>query len=97
MSGENFEHNLKLVKAVEAMAQEKSITSAQLALAWVLAQGHDIVPIPGTRRLSYLQDNLAAAEIVLSADELSHLSGLVPQASVAGTRYDETGMKRLGI
>ena len=97
MSGENFEHNLKLVKAVEAMAQEKAITSAQLALAWVLAQGHDIVPIPGTRRLSYLQDNLAAAEIVLSADELSHLSGLVPQASVAGTRYDETGMKRLGI
>jgi aryl-alcohol dehydrogenase-like predicted oxidoreductase len=97
MSGENFEHNLKLVRSVEVMAREKGVTTAQLALAWVLAQGTDIVPIPGTRRLKYLQENLAAAEILLTDDELSHLSELVPQGSVAGTRYDETGMKRLGI
>ncbi len=97
MSGANFQANLKLVNAVKAMAQEKGVSAAQLALAWVLAQGDDIVPIPGTRHLKYLEDNLAAAELTLSATELAQLSALVPPQAVAGTRYDEVGMKRLGL
>ncbi len=97
MTGDNFDANLKLVHAVEAMAKDKNISPAQLALAWVLAQGSDIVPIPGTRRLKYLEDNLGAASVTLSAEELSKLSSLVPPDAVAGTRYDEAGMKRLGI
>ena len=97
MSGANFDANLQLVHAVEAMALDKGCTAAQLALAWVLAQGDDIVPIPGTRRLKYLQDNLAATELTLSATELAQLSALVPPQMVAGTRYDETGMKRVGL
>jgi len=97
MSGDNFDSNLKLVRAVESMAKEKNVTPAQLALAWVLAQGSDIVPIPGTRRLKYLEDNLGAVDVVLSVQELERLSALVPPEAVAGTRYDEQGMKRLGI
>jgi len=97
MSGGNFDANLKLVQAVEAMAREKNVTSAQLALAWVLAQGQDIVPIPGTRRLRYLEDNIAAVSLELTGQEIARLSALVPPESVAGTRYDEVGMKRLGI
>ena len=97
MSGDNFQANLKLVEGVEEMSKEKGVTPAQLALAWVLAQGRDIVPIPGTRRLKYLEDNIGAVEIVLTEAEVAKLSSLVPPESVAGTRYDEAGMKRLGI
>jgi len=97
MSGTNFDANLRLVKAVEAMALGKGIRAAQLALAWVLAQGDDIVPIPGTRRLKYLEENLAATEITLSPSEVAELSALVPPEAVAGTRYEEVGMKRLGL
>src|SRR5450830_85720 len=97
MSGANFDANLRLVKAVEAMALGKGIRAAQLALAWVLAQGDDIVPIPGTRRLKYLEENLAATEITLSPSEVAELSALVPPEAVAGTRYEEVGMKRLGL
>jgi len=97
MSGDNFDKNLMLVEAVIAMAKQKAVTPAQLALAWVLAQGPDVVPIPGTRRLKYLEDNLGAVDVVLSAAEVAQLSALVPEDAVAGTRYDEGGMKRLGI
>jgi aryl-alcohol dehydrogenase-like predicted oxidoreductase len=97
MTGDNFDKNRKLVDAVEAMAKQKNVTPAQLALAWVLAQGEDIVPIPGTRRLNYLVDNLAAASVALSAAEVAQLTALVPAEAVAGTRYDETGMKRLSL
>jgi len=97
MSGGAFEANLKLVAAVEALAKEKGVTPAQLALAWVLAQGEDVIPIPGTRRLKYLEDNLGAVDVVLSKAELDRLSAAVPPEAVSGTRYDEAGMKRLGI
>lgn len=97
MTGQNFDQNRRLVDAVEALAEEKGVTPAQLALAWVLAQGEDIIPIPGTRRLKYLEDNLAATEIILSPSEVAHLASLVPTEAVAGTRYDETGMKRVGL
>jgi len=97
MSGANFDANLRLVKAVEAMARAKGVSAAQLALAWVLAQGDDIVPIPGTRRLQYLEENLAATEINLSPGEVAELSALVPPEAVAGTRYEEASMKRLGL
>jgi aryl-alcohol dehydrogenase-like predicted oxidoreductase len=97
MSGPNFDANLALVHAVEAMAREKGVTPARLALAWVLAQGEDIVPIPGTRRLKYLEDNLGAADLTLTPGEVDRLSALVPPGAVAGTRYDETGMQRVGL
>ncbi|HEY5579951.1 MAG TPA: aldo/keto reductase, partial [Rhodoferax sp.] len=80
-----------------AMALGKGIQAAQLALAWVLAQGDDIVPIPGTRRLKYLEENLAATKITLSPSEVAELSALVSPEAVAGTRYEEVGMKRLGL
>ncbi len=97
MTGENFDANLKLVAAVETMAREKGVTPAQLALAWVLAQGEDIIPIPGTRRLKYLEDNLGAVELTLTMSEVERLSKAVPPEAVRGTRYDEMGMKRVGI
>lgn len=97
MSGENFQRNLKLVQAIDAMAKSKGVKPAQLALAWVLAQGEDIIPIPGTRRLKYLEENIAATEIKLSNSEMEQLSSLVPPEAVAGTRYDEQGMARVGI
>ena len=97
MAGDNFDANLRLVQRVEAMARDKGVTAAQLALAWVLGQGEDIVPIPGTRRLRYLEDNIAAAAIALSAEELEQLSGLVPPEAVAGTRYDAARLERLGL
>jgi aryl-alcohol dehydrogenase-like predicted oxidoreductase len=97
MASENFAANLRLVQGVEAMARDKGATAAQLALAWVLGQGADIVPIPGTRRLRYLEDNIAAAAIELTPDELAHLSQLVSPDAVAGTRYDADRLRRLGI
>ncbi|MGA2547326.1 MAG: aldo/keto reductase [Rectinemataceae bacterium] len=97
MSAENFAKNKALVDKVEAFAVRKKATAAQLALAWLLAQGEDIVPIPGTRRESYLRDNIGATELVLTKDEIAELVSLIPPSRVAGTRYDETGMKRLGL
>src|SRR5208337_5158692 len=97
MSGENFAKNRALVDKVEAFAARRKATAAQLALAWVLAQGEDIVPIPGTRRLSYLRDNINATEVNLTKDEVAELGALVPPDQVAGTRYDEAGMKRVGL
>jgi len=88
--GENFERNLELVDRVHEIAAEKGVTPGQLALAWVLAQGEDIVPIPGTKRRSYLEENLAAADVELTADDLARIDAEVP--APAGDRYDRTGM-----
>jgi aryl-alcohol dehydrogenase-like predicted oxidoreductase len=89
---DNFKRNLELVSRLEALALEKNCTPAQLAIAWVLAQGEDIVPIPGTKRVKYLEDNIASAEVVLAADELAELNTAFSGA-VAGTRYPEAMMK----
>ena len=88
--GEALEQNLQLAAKVEELAGEKGCTAGQLALAWVLAQGDDVVPIPGTKRRTYLEENLAAADIELSAADLAHIDAEVPAA--AGDRYDRVGM-----
>ena len=88
--GEALEQNLKLAAKVEDLAREKGCTPGQLALAWVLAQGDDVVPIPGTKRRKYLEENLAAADVELSADDLARIDAEVPAA--AGDRYDRIGM-----
>lgn len=90
--GENFEKNLKLVKRMESLAGLKGCTSAQLAIAWVLAQGKDIVPIPGTKRVKYLEDNIAAADVLLTTSELDELNTAF-WGAVSGTRYPEAMMK----
>jgi aryl-alcohol dehydrogenase-like predicted oxidoreductase len=89
-TGDALEQNRKLAAKVEEIAGEKGCTPGQLALAWVLAQGDDVVPIPGTKRRKYLEENLAAAEIELTADELARIDAEIPEA--AGDRYDATGM-----
>jgi aryl-alcohol dehydrogenase-like predicted oxidoreductase len=87
--GENFDKNLQLVRAVEKIAEEKGILPGQLALAWVLAQGDDIVPIPGTKRVKYLEQNLAAAEVELTADDLNRIDEVFPVGASAGQRYPD--------
>jgi aryl-alcohol dehydrogenase-like predicted oxidoreductase len=86
---ENLQHNLELVEQVEAIAQEKGVKASQIALAWVLARGDDIVPIPGTKRRSYLEENAAAAEIELTPDELERLEQAFPAGAAAGDRYPD--------
>ncbi|MGA9773477.1 MAG: aldo/keto reductase [Blastocatellia bacterium] len=90
--GENFDKNLELVRRIEEMAGEKDCTSAQLALAWVLAQGEDIVPIPGTKRRKYLEENAAALDITLTEDDLRRIDEVAPKGVAAGTRYPEAMM-----
>jgi len=85
--GENFYKNLELVEQVKAIAQEKGATPSQLALAWLLAQGNDIVPIPGTKRRQYLEENVGATEITLTADDLSRIGAVAPKGFAAGDRY----------
>jgi aryl-alcohol dehydrogenase-like predicted oxidoreductase len=85
--GENFYKNLELVKKVEEIAAEKNVKPGQLALAWVLAQGEDIVPIPGTKHVEYLKENIAATEIELTADDLRRLDEAAPRGAIAGLRY----------
>ncbi len=94
--GENFQRNLALAGQVQALAADKGCTPAQLALAWVLAQGEHIVPIPGTKRRAYLEDNLGALELALSPDEQARLGALFGPEAVAGARYTEAGMALLG-
>jgi aryl-alcohol dehydrogenase-like predicted oxidoreductase len=89
--GENFQKNLTLVARLEELAGDKGCTSAQLAMAWVLAQGEDIVPIPGTKRVKYLEDNVASIDIRLTAEELVELNSTL--SGVAGARYPEAMMK----
>ena len=90
--GENFQRNLDLVKRVEEIAGEKKCTPAQLALAWVLAQGNDIVPIPGTKRRKYLQENIGALDVELTTKDLAHIDDVAPQRAFAGARYPEWAM-----
>jgi len=93
--GENFAKNLELVEEIAALAREKGCTPSQLALAWVLAQGEDIVPIPGTKHRRYLEENVAALRIALSAQDLMRIDRALPAGSAAGTRYPEAAMKAL--
>jgi aryl-alcohol dehydrogenase-like predicted oxidoreductase len=91
--GENFQKNLDLVGEVEAIAKEKGCTTAQLALAWVLAQGEDIVPIPGTKYVKYLDQNIGALDLELSDDDLERLDAILPPGAAAGERYHARGME----
>jgi len=94
-TGENLAANRTIAEKVKELAGEKSLTPAQLALAWVLAQGTDIVPIPGTKRRSYLEQNAAAVDVELSAEDLARIDAELPP--VAGARYDETGMAAVDL
>ena len=87
--GENFQKNLDLVNEVQSIAREKKCEPSQLALAWVLAQGDDIVPIPGTKRRKYLEENVASVDLQLTADDLRRLNGIFPSGAAAGLRYPE--------
>jgi aryl-alcohol dehydrogenase-like predicted oxidoreductase len=95
--GENFQKNLELVRRIEKIAAEKACTPAQLALAWVLAQGPDIVPIPGTKRRTYLDQNLGALDVTLTPADVKTLDGIAPRGSAIGARYPEEYMNRLGV
>jgi aryl-alcohol dehydrogenase-like predicted oxidoreductase len=94
-TGENLEQNQKLAAKVAEIAAEKGVTAAQLALAWVLAQGEDLVPIPGTKRRRYLEENAGAADIHLSQDHLARIDAELPP--VAGARYGEAGMAAVNL
>src|SRR3984893_2926206 len=91
--GDNFQKNLDLVARVEAITKEKNCTSGQLALAWLLAQGDDIIPIPGTKRRKYLEENVGALRVKLTADDLRRINEVAPRATVSGLRYPEDSMK----
>ena len=92
-----FEKNLQLVERIERWRLEKHCTPAQLALAWVLAQGEDLVPIPGTKRRNYLEDNLGALDVSLSQDELARINEIAPKGITAGLRYPANVMQRIGV
>jgi aryl-alcohol dehydrogenase-like predicted oxidoreductase len=92
---ENLETNLGLLSAVETLAAEKGVKPGQVALAWVLAQGNDIVPIPGTKRRTYLEENVAAVEVTLSNAEIEKLSNAIPRGAASGDRYVASSMKAL--
>jgi len=94
--GDNFARNLALVEQVQAMAADKGVRPGQLALAWVLAQGQDLVPIPGTRQLARLQENLGALEVQLSADDLARIDAIFPPNAAAGARYPEASLHTVG-
>jgi aryl-alcohol dehydrogenase-like predicted oxidoreductase len=91
--GENLERNVVLAEQVERLAARKGCTAAQLALAWVLAQGEDIVPIPGTKRRAYLEENVAALQVEFAAGELAEISAALPPGAASGMRYPERSMK----
>ena len=95
--GENFGKNLLLVEQVQTLAAEKGVTAGQLALAWVLAQGDHLIPIPGTKQRKYLEENVRALEVKLSASELDALQAIFPASAVAGLRYGEATMKQLTL
>ncbi len=95
--GENFQKNLELVAEVEAMAGSKGVTSAQLALAWILAKAPHVIPIPGTRKIRRLDENRAAAKVELTAAEVGHLDDVLPFGATAGLRYPEYAMATLNL
>ena len=94
-SGENFQRNLDLVEKVKEMAAAKGITAGQLALAWLLAQGHDVAPIPGTKRRTYLAENLGAVDVELTAADLAELGKVFPPEAAAGARYNQATMDKV--
>ena len=94
--GENFEKNLELVRHVEEMARAKGCTPSQLALAWVLSRGEDVVPIPGTKRIKYLEENAGAKNVKLTAEEIAKIDAVFPVGAAAGTRYPEAHMAAVG-
>jgi aryl-alcohol dehydrogenase-like predicted oxidoreductase len=95
--GENFQKNLALVTRVTEIARARNLTPAQLALAWVLGQGKDIVPIPGTRRRTSLEENVGAVDVVVTPQEMEKLDLAAPKGAAAGSRYPEAGMKAVGL
>jgi aryl-alcohol dehydrogenase-like predicted oxidoreductase len=90
--GENFQKNLDLVARVELLAREKNCTPGQLALAWLIAQGNDIIPIPGTKRTKYLEENVGALDVKLTADDLKRIEEVAPKGVASGLRYPEAMM-----
>ena len=90
--GENFQRNLDLVRRVEEIAAEKKVRPSQLALAWVLARGEDIVPIPGTKRRKYLEENQGALDVRLTPSDLARIEAVMPRGAAAGLRYPEAMM-----
>ena len=94
--GENFEKNLELVRHIQALAAEKGCTPSQLALAWVMAQGDDMVPIPGTKRREFLEENVGAINVSLTPQDLARIDEIAPKGAAAGDRYAAESMKLLG-
>jgi len=95
--GENFNKNLQLAAKVKELAKQKSVTPAQLALAWVLSQGDDIVPIPGTARIKHVEENIKAVQIRLTREELKQIEDIFPMNAASGLRYPETAMKSVNV
>ena len=95
--GENFQKNLNLVAKMEEMAREKGCKPSQLALAWVLAQGPDFVPIPGTKRVAYLEENAGTLMVSLTPDDLTRINAIAPKGATAGERYPAPMMARLNL
>ncbi len=95
--GDNFQKNLDLVQSIEEIAKEKGCKPSQLALAWLLAQGNDIVPIPGTKRRAFLEENINALNIELTKEELKRIEETAPKGAASGTRYPEAGMKSVNL
>ena len=94
--GENFQRNLELVEKIRTLATEKGCTPAQLAIAWVLAQGEDIIAIPGSKRIKHLEENIAAEQVQLTKEDLQSIEAILPAGIVSGTRYPEKFMNTLG-
>jgi aryl-alcohol dehydrogenase-like predicted oxidoreductase len=95
--GDNFAKNRELVQRIEAIAEEKGCTPTQLCLAWLLAQGPDVIPIPGTKRIERLEENLGAMRVRLSEADVDRISTAIPIGAAAGTRYPEGGMRGVYI
>jgi len=95
--GDNFAKNRALVERLEAIAEEKGCTPAQLALAWLLAQGPDVIPIPGTKQIARLEENLGALDVHLTPAEIDRIAAAIPIGAAAGTRYPEGGMRGVYI
>jgi aryl-alcohol dehydrogenase-like predicted oxidoreductase len=96
MADGNLERNLEIVEALRALAAEKGVTAGQLALAWVQSRGENVVPIPGTKRRKYLEENIAAVGLQLSTEDIADIEKVVPIDAVAGERYPEAGMQLIG-
>ena len=96
-AGENLDRNQSITRVIEEIAAEKQCKASQLALAWLLARGKDVVPIPGTKRQKYVEENAAAADIKLTPDEVARLDAELPPGIAAGPRYPEPAMKRVNL